>query len=227
MGRFEEEKQKLSGMTTGKKLEYIWQYYKLWIIGIVALLMFVSYMTANFMKANRPTQLYVGFVNTNAEVANKSPLWKDYVLQTGADTSKVNIDFDNVFYFDMSKRSVTGNHYYEKLVVLIDSGTVDAVVMDTDNAKAFGEKGRLMSLEDDRLKSIAKKYSDRIIKVSVTDENGKTREVPIAIDISDSVIVKKYNAYPDGCALGISSYSTRIPEVEKFLDFVLREGKVK
>ncbi len=219
-----EETQKLSGMTAGKKAEYIWQYYKLWLIGAAALVAFVIYLTVNFISANRDTQLYVSFVNTNAEVGNGSALWKGYVSETGADTSKVNIDFDAELYFDMSKKSVTGNHYYEKLVVLIDSGTDDAVVMSEDNIKAFGAKGRLLSLDDERAASIAQKYADRIRTTTVTDEDGSTREVPVAIDISDSRIVTQAGAYRDeGCALGISAYSTRVDEVERFLDYVLQE----
>lgn len=219
----EQEKRKLEGLSARKKREYVWQYYKLWIIGGVALILFIIYFAVHLINANRDTHLYVGFVNTYAQVENGSDFWEGYVKDAGVDTGKVNVIFDKEIYFDMTQGDVTGNHYYEKLVVLVDSETLDAVVMEPDNLKELGANGRLMDLEDERTRGLYEKYSDRIITTVTEEEDGTKREVPVGIDISDSILMAEENSYVKGCALGISSHVQHVDAVEEFLDYVLQE----
>ena len=40
------------------------------------------------------------------------------------------------------------------------------------------------------------------------------------IEVSDSLLTKKYGLYEDDCVLGIAAYSKRIDSVEMFLDFL-------
>ena len=107
----------------------------------------------------------------------------------------------------MSSGSVTGNHYYEKAVVLIDSGTVDAIVMETENLALLGQSGRLIDLQDDRTRALAEQYADRLITVTHTDEAGHTRDIPVGLAISDSTLVSPAQASEDR-APGISAWAT-------------------
>ena len=115
----ETERRKLEGMTAGKKLEYIWQYYRLWIVAALSAAALVLYLAVHIAGAVRETHLYVLFVNTYAEVGNGSPLWKGYVERYAVDTFAENVVFDTGNFFNMAQGDVTGNHYYEKAVVLL------------------------------------------------------------------------------------------------------------
>nr|WP_300186535.1 hypothetical protein [uncultured Agathobaculum sp.] len=217
----EQEKQKLKQLTRKQKLWYLWDYYRLWIIGGVSLLLVVGFLIGNYIRANRENYIYTLYVNTFAEIGQGSDFWQGYVDFCGVDTSQENVIFDAQNYFDMSSGSVTGNHYYEKAVVLIDSGTVDAIVMETENLALLGQSGRLIDLQDDRTQALAEQYADRLITVTHTDEAGNTREIPVGIDISDSKLVSQAQAYED-CALGISAGAQHIEAVGQFLDYILQ-----
>jgi hypothetical protein len=55
------------------------------------------------------------------------------------------------------------------------------------------------------------------------DEEYGEDQVPVGIDISDSILMTKYNLYPDSCALGIGAYSEHLDAVEQFLDYIFEE----
>lgn len=219
----EQEKKKLTGLSRKAKLEYVWQYYKLWLIGGAALILFGIYFGFHLVNANRDTHLYVGFVNTYADVGNDSNFWKNYVEYSQTDIDEENVIFDKEMYFDMTQGDVRGNHYYEKLVVLIDSKTLDAVVTETENLRSLGANGRLLDLNNERADRFMEKYEDRIITAAVDQEDGTTREVPIGIDISDSILMTEEDAYVGGCAIGISSHAEHLDAVLEFLDYILQE----
>ena len=50
---YENEKEKLSTMDRAKAVQYIWQYYKLWIIGIVAAVCVLAAGAFVFLKKKR------------------------------------------------------------------------------------------------------------------------------------------------------------------------------
>lgn len=216
----EREGNKLKGLTVRQKLRYIWDYYKLWIIGIAALAAFSGYAVTNYISANRENHIYVAFVNTMADLGEGSDFWKGYVDYSGVNVKEETVTFDTENYFDMAKSNVTGNHYYEKVVVLIDSKTADALVMETNNLVALGKNGRLIDLNNKKTRHLMEQYADRLITAQVTDENGTTQEVPVGIDISDSRLVTRDRAYSE-CALGISETIDDVQAVEQFLSYLI------
>lgn len=216
------EREKLQPLSPRQKLAYIWEYYKLWIIGCVALVLFAWYMVGNYIHANREPHVYIMYVNTFADIGQDSDFWQGYVDFAGVDTAQEDVTFDVENYFDMSKSNINGNHYYEKAVVLMDSGTMDAIVMEPENLALLGEHGRLIDLNDGRTKALVEQYSDRLITVSHTDEDGIEREIPVGIDISDSALVKQ-GAY-ESCAIGICADAQHIEAIETFLAYILQKG---
>lgn len=215
------EREKLQPLSPRQKLAYIWDYYKLWIIGIVALVLFSGYMVNNYIHANRETHVYIMYVNTFADIGQDSDFWQGYVDFADVDPAQENVSFDAENYFKME--NANGNNYYEKAVVLMDSGTMDAIVMEPEELAQLGEHGRLIDLNNEKTRALAEKYSDRLITVSVTDDDGTEREVPVGIDISDSALVTQQSAYPS-CAIGICSDAQHIDAVETFLAYILQEG---
>ncbi len=215
-----QEWEKIRGLSFQKKLGYIWDYYKLWIIAVLAVLFVGWYLISSFLRGNRENYLYVEFINTFAEVGQDSEFWEGYVEKVQVDTDQVNVTFDAENYFDMAKDNVSGNHYYEKTVVLADAETLDAIVMEKENLKLFGETGRLLDLNNEKVKQILKKYQDRLITIDY-DEDGNSEEIPIGIDLSGSRLTQ--DAYEE-CALGIAANAHNIEAIEDFLDYVYEKG---
>jgi hypothetical protein len=221
---FAKEKEKLRSLPSFRaKVEYIWQYYKLWIIGIVCAVSLVSYVSYRYVTTLKENWFFITFTNTYADVGNGSELWKGYVSYSGFDTTVKNVEFNDNSYFDCATGNDTGNEYYQIFVAHVEAKTLDAVTMEKDSLVALGASGRLLDLNDPSCASIVEKYGDRLVYCEPYDEEYGSDEVPVGIDISDSILMTKYNIYPDNCVLGIGAYAEHLDAVEEFLDYILEE----
>ncbi|MBQ0066472.1 MAG: hypothetical protein KBT48_11975 [Firmicutes bacterium] len=217
---YQEEKEKIQGITGLKrKLEYIWQYYYLWIVGVIGVICFLSFTFYQYNHAITDYWFYITFANTNAEIGNGSELWQGYIDYTGFDTKEKNVEFNNVAYFDYRKNE-TGNTYFESYITYTDAGTLDAVTMESESLELLGQSGRLLDLNRDECKKIKEKYEDKFIYALPFDVEYSGEPVPIGIDISDSILMEKYNIYPDSCAIGIGANTKNIDAVIAFLEYI-------
>ena len=215
-----EEKKKISEIPEPKKkLGYIWDYYKLWIIGFVCLVWFLSFAIHQYTTTLHDYWCYMLFTNTYADAGDGSEIWNDFVEYSGYDINEKEVEFNANCYFDYLK-GVTGNTYFEAFVTYADGGILDGIVQENASLAALGKTGRLMDLDSEECASIKAKYGDRFIYSDPFDEEYGNDKVPVGIDISDSRLVKEYKVYPLDAALGIGAKSTRVDSVEKFLDFI-------
>ena len=215
------EKEKIGEIPTlKKKAEYIWEYYTLWIIGIICAVWFFSFAIHQYTTTLHDYWCYMIFANTYADAGTGSEIWEDYVEYAGFDLDEKEVEFNANSYFDYLK-GVTGNTYFEAFVTYADGGILDGIVMGNGSLAALGKSGRLMDLDSEECASIKAKYGDRFIYSEPFDEEYSKDLVPVGIDISDSKLVTQYKAYPIDIALGIGAKSERVDAVEKFLDFIL------
>lgn len=217
------EREKLSGMSAGKAAEYIWEYYRLWIIIIVCALSLTVFTIVRMSTVPAEVSFFLVMTNTHADVGDGSDLWKGYVAYTGFDPHEGQIHFDAQNYFDFSKNQGDGNTYYSYFCGMVDAGVLDAAVMEKDNLIAVGRTGRLKDLDRGECAALKEKYGDRLIYAQPLNEEYSMDLVPIGIDISDSILVTKYGMYQEGCALGIGSESTRLAAVSQFLNYIMEE----
>ena len=68
------------------------------------------------------------------------------------------------------------------------------------------------------------KNSDAVKLAEDLDGDYSASQVPVGIDVSDSLLVTKYNLYENDCVLGIGAYTKRPENVKSFLAFILQEG---
>ena len=217
------EKKKIAGIKgTRAKAEYIWEYYKIWIVCILFFVWFAGFAIHQYATNRMDYRCYMIFNNTNADVGTDSELWFDYVRYAGFDSDDGDIEFNAQSYFDYLK-GVTGNSYFESFVTYADGGILDGFVTGTESLRALGKSGRLIDLNSEECASIKAKYGDRFIYSEPFDEDYEGEEVPVGIDISDSKLVKEYHAYVDPISLGIGAKSENIDAVELFLDFILEK----
>ena len=223
---YRRERDKIRGLETfQKKVEYIWQYYYLWIIGIAFAVFMTGYMVYHYTTAIKENWFFITFTNTNADVGDHSDLWEGYVEYTGYDTTVKNVEFNNISYFDYAKGNAAGNEYYEMFVAHVEAGTLDAVTMGKESLEALGSTGRLMDLNDERCASIMEKYGDRLVYCEPADEDYGSDQVPVGIDVSDSILMSEYEIYSESCVLGIGSYAQHLDAVEEFLDYIFEEAE--
>lgn len=219
-----QERVKISNLEGKKKLQYIWEYYWLWIVGIGFALIFGTWFIWHSMTAIRENWISVVFPNAMTEVGNGSKLWKDYVEYTGYDTREKNVLFDDRLYFDPTTYAGRNNSYYQTFIAMIETGQADAVTMRREEIEAFGKSGYLIDLSAQPLKEIYDRYQDRLVYSIPYDTEYSTDPVPIGIDVSDSILMTEYHIYEHSCVFSIGSNSQNIEACKGFLEWIL-EGK--
>ena len=143
---FREEREKMRELTPREKVQYIWSYYYLWIIGITAFLAISIFLTVRITTSVKEEWLYCMFANTMAKAGNGSDLWNDFTEYSGLDLTEKRVEFNAEAYFDYLKNQAKGNDYYNAFVALTDGGILDIITMETPSLEALAESGRLTDL---------------------------------------------------------------------------------
>lgn len=223
---YAEEREKLQGMSPAKAAQYIWTYYKLWIIGFVVAVVVIVYFAVHYATTLREDWFYACYANVPAihvsQLEDGGSLYADFAQYAGYDLSEKNLIFDANCYCKPSETPYN-NHYFDKLVALIESGKLDVLIMEGSELQAMGTSGRLMDLQGG-VYTIDDRWADRLLYCENTDESyGKTK-VPVAVDLSGSVLTEPDGPYPDGCAVSLGAYAPHPDQFEVFLTFLLEEN---
>ena len=217
---YRDERKKLAGYSLRERLIYIWQYYRLWIIGIGFVFGFVIYALWNYFTVPGDIHFYGIFSNTYAQLGAGSPFYEGFVEAAGYDLSKGVVEIDCANYCKPSQSRVIGNTYYEKLISMMDGGVDDVWIAPKEDVIAVGEAGRLLDLNSDAAADLRRKFADRFVYCTPLDESYSAEPVPIGIDLADTALVGEYRAYPGGAVLGINAATKRLEQAMVFLDYL-------
>ena len=218
------EREKIAALDRKGKIQYIWNYYWLWIVGIGFFLVFGIWFVWRSTTAIRENWIGIAFPNAMTQAGNDSQLWKDYLEYTGYDTKKKNVLFEDKLYFDPTRPGGTANSYYEAFVAMIETGQMDAVTMRRDEMEALGKSGRFLDLSAAPQVEIYEKYQNRLVYSIPYDETYSRDPVPIGIDVSDSILLTKYHIYENSCVFAIGTNSRHVDACLEFLYWIL-DGK--
>lgn len=220
----ETEREKLRTMDRAKAAEYIWQYYKLWIISIVGAVCIGAYLLVLSLLTPNENWLYVCFANVPPGTALQEggQLHQAYAQYAGFDLKEKNLVFDTNCYCNPSEKTY-GNNYYNKLIALMDGGVLDLLIMEKEDLQAIGSTGRLLDLEGEYF-LLDQHWKDRLIYCENTASDYEKSLVPVAVDLTGCFLTEPEGPYPEGCAVSLSAFSSRPEELERFLIFFLEEG---
>ena len=216
---YRDEREKLRGYGLRARLKYIWQYYRLWIIGIAFAVGFVGYAIWNYVTVPGNIHFYGIFSNTYAQLGKGSDFYNGFVEAAGYDLKTGVVEIDCANYCKPSGR-VIGNNYYEKLISMLDGGVDDVWIAGAEDVIAVGEAGRLLDLNGDAAALIREKYADRFIYCTPLDESYSDKPVPIGIDLAGTTLTGEYSAYPEGAVLAVNACTQRPDQVLVFLDYL-------
>lgn len=219
------EREKVKALPGNERWGYIWSYYKLWMIGILSAAVLLGYGTVHFLTTPGDSWFYACFANTYADVGSDSAFCQGFARYAGYDLREKSLTFDAQCYCTPGENNY-GNPYYESLVTMLDSGTLDVLVMEEEDLTAIGSTGRLLDLEDERLDGLAERWKERLVYCIPEEGTGYDKEqVAVGIDLGGTALVGSGSAYPDGAVLGVGALSSRYDQVELFLGYLLEEAE--
>lgn len=133
-----------------KKVQYIFDYYKLHLAVLLIILYIIGYIIYSHFT-HKDTMLYAALVNITAGESLTTQLSTDFLNYLGTDTDKN--DFH--LYTDLYLTENKSNPYYEytyatqiKILAAIESEQLDVVLMNQESFDMFSQNGYLCNLRE-------------------------------------------------------------------------------
>lgn len=214
------EKAKLSKMSVKEKIDYIWEYYKYWIIGITACIVLIYGIVDAQIENSKPTYLYLTMVNSNMVSSGETSLMDDFAEYAQVDQSKTKLNLDTSIQMKTDMSDEYSMNSSAKMFAQFAAKTIDATIMDKEMIEFFVDKDAFTDLESILPSDFYQKHKDRFI--TGIDSEGK--QFICAMDISDSNIFQKTNSYVQTPYYSIIVNSQNQENTIQFLEYLYSEN---
>ena len=147
---FEKEKKKLSRLSFGGKLQYIFDYYKFWILGVVVLIGLVCSVGSTILH-NRPTGFYAMLLNaggTDLSGQADEAAGAAFAEAAWLDDEKQKIIVDTSASFNPNDQSQFSMAQNAKIAALYQSHDIDVMVADPGVFTYYALNGSFVDLRD-------------------------------------------------------------------------------
>jgi len=141
------EKKKLSRMSLGQKIEYIFDYYKFYIIGAVIAVLIVTSVVRTWVN-NKPLGFYAMFLNgagTEITVSGQD-MEKQFADYANIDDGAQNVVIDTTASFNPNVNSQFSMAENAKITALFASHDLDAMVIDPSVFTYYALNGAFLDL---------------------------------------------------------------------------------
>lgn len=146
----QKEKKKLSRLSFGGKLQYIFDYYKFWILGVVVLIGLVWSVGSTILH-NKPTGFYAMLLNvggTDLSGQADEAAGAAFAEAAGLDDGKYKIIVDTSATFNPNDQSQFSMAQNAKIAALYQSHDIDAMVADPGVFTYYALNGSFVDLRD-------------------------------------------------------------------------------
>lgn len=146
----QKEKKKLSRLSFGGKLQYIFDYYKFWILGVVVLVGLVWSVGSTILH-NKPTGFYAMLLNaggTDLSGQADEAAGEAFAEAAGLDDTKQKILVDTSATFNPNDQSQFSMAQNAKIAALYQSHEIDVMVADPGVFTYYALNGSFVDLRD-------------------------------------------------------------------------------
>ncbi len=144
------EKKKLSRLSFGEKLQYIFDYYKFWILGVVVLVGLVWSVGSTILH-NKPTGFYAMLLNAGGQDLSgqaDEAAGAAFAEAAGLDDTKQKILVDTSATFNPNDQSQFSMAQNAKIAALYQSHEIDVMVADPGIFTYYALNGSFVDLRD-------------------------------------------------------------------------------
>ena len=203
-------------MTTKKKIEYIWDYYKVIILCSIFAIYAIGSAIYNHVTEK---ECMLKLIMINGNIPYDGAIFADDFLQE----QELNPETQEIVVSSIGL-GLTNETYQEDynttqaLIVRLTSGNIDIMSAPSEIYKDYAKEGYYHNLNDIFTPDELARYEDLLVFTtdSVTNET-----YPCGFDLSNSTWIDKYGYYSGDCQFGIIYNCTHIELAREFLLFVL------
>ena len=216
-------------LSPGKKLEYLWDYYKFHLFGILLLAALLIGIILIWRQNSKPILLNGYLLNTDWGDDQAQKLLEEYASFGTYNLEEYNAYFNSSVFIDTTVKDQMSTVAYTKVMSDLDVKEIDFFFCNQEMLDYFGEREVFLNLETSMPKDLYQRFQDQLITVEIFDDNGNVTDSYVAgIDISNSPVLNRLqqeqNLYEDGIIYFTVPYnSEHLEQVWNFLEFLYTE----
>ena len=119
---------KFSDLTGKKKAEFIWDYYKWWIIGGIAVIILAVIFVRDWRENSKPVYLYAEMLNTYLGYDKSASVYDDFVKEENIDLEEMNLYIGTETTLSTENFDSTMIAFQQRLIANYAAGTIDVVI---------------------------------------------------------------------------------------------------
>lgn len=207
---FAGEKAKLAKMTFSEKIEYIFAYYKIHIIVILAVISIIGYSIYHAMTYTRYV-LYIDILNSYEGNLDRDVEIGEYI---GLDKHEsVGLEYG----IDTSADAAAGS-LYKQIDIYTIADEIDVCFTDKEGADYVAGLGTTQLMETELPKELYELWEDKIVELSVYDTNTDDTfyDLPSAVDISGTKVAEYFGLSPETKYMIVCDLSGHEEYMQKF-----------
>jgi hypothetical protein len=209
----------LKSMSNKKKAEYIWEYYKLHIIGVLAVIFIVaSVIHGQITKVDYVFNLTL--IGNNIDENKKTEVEKqltNIVIKGGEERKQAIVDVIPLEGSSKANASMS-NVNTQKLIAKISVGEIDVVILDKSMFESFVKQGMFSRLDNISKLSLTSIKNEKL----EASGSGEIKAV-YAINAEDIKMIKDMGFDTDNMVIGIISTCKQVDKAAMVLKWLLNK----
>lgn len=221
-----------------KKLQYIWDYFKL-PLAVLGIFLYVIIYIAYRNLTNKDPVLYTALVNINPEETLTAQLSENFLAAKGINASRNRLQLYTGLYLTDDESNAYHEYTYAsrmKILASIDGELLDVVLMNKEAFDAFSQNGYLCNIDELLSEKTPAFYEDVkpfIVKNTYIAEdnafelqfdssipyNAVIEEYPMGLDLSQTGFMKQAG-FEETVYLGIIANSPRKDTALAYLQYL-------
>ncbi|MCM1175719.1 MAG: hypothetical protein NC341_11815 [Blautia sp.] len=221
-----------------KKLQYIWDYYKLPLVILGIFLYVIIYAAYRSLTYKEPV-LYTALVNVNAGESLTEQLDKGFLDVMDIDSAQNRLYLYSGLYLTDDENNAYHEYTYAsrmKILAAIDGELLDVVLMDKEAFDAFAQNGYLCDIDELLRTEAPGLYEDMkpfiVENIFIAEDNSfelqfdpsvsysaVTEEYPMGLDISQTGLIERAG-FQETVYLGIIANSPRRDTALAYLQYL-------
>lgn len=216
-------------LSLAKKLEYLWDYYKFHLLGILILIGFLIGSILIWRQNSKPVLLNGYLLNADWGDEQAQELLEEYASFGAYNLDDYNAYFNSSVFIDTTIKDQMSTVAYTKVMSDLDMKDIDFFFCNQEMFDYFGERETFLNLEKSMPKDLYQRFKEQLITIEIFDDNGNVTDRYVAgIDISNSPVLgrlqQQQNMYEDGVIYFTVPYnSEHLEQVWNFLEFLYTE----
>lgn len=192
------EREKLRELSFKKKLEYLWEYYRLHALGIAIGIAIVVYVIYEIVTPDMETVFYAAWINNtiNEDVINE--VQTDFANQLEINPKTEQVTFNTSFYFNGSPDFSAASSM--SLTAFISAKQVDIIIAPESEFQNYAYKGFLEKLSDQLPTDLYSALTDHFYMSNQAED---PKQSVYGIYLTDTELFKNYAVNTDPYILGI------------------------